>query len=150
MAELQDGNSKRKTFFKSIICSSGTAQDRHNQYRFLAWTFVWALSFLAATWVLVSDLQILRPLAWLIALAPIGFGIGAVLAYMKFLRMTDELIRKMQLDGLAFGFGASLIVILGYQGLERVGAPQMGSNEAVLVMIAGWVAGQIIAFWRYQ
>ena len=64
--------------------------------------------------------------------------------------MADELIQKIQMEGLAVGFGVGVIFTLAYQTLEYVGAPKVELNDVLLVLIVGWMLGQIIAAWRYK
>lgn len=150
MAEFDNSDSERQSLWKSITCASGTAQDRKNQYRFVAWCLTWAVVFTGANAFLKNNSGIPTALAWAIAILPTVIGLGAIHAYMKFLRMADELLRKMQVDGLAVGFGVGIVFALGYQVFESIGAPAIDLNDFVLVMIGGWMIGQLIAFWRYQ
>lgn len=143
-------DSERLSWWQLIKQCSGTAADRRNQYRFLAWTLLWAIAFLAATWVLRSDFGLAQPLAFAVALIPTGFGIGAVFAYLRFLRMADELVRQIQLQGIAFAFGVSFIFAMGYQLFEHAGAPVMSVSDFVLVMSVGWIVGQLLAIGRYR
>ena len=150
MTELKNETSGPESFWKTIACASGTPQDRRNQYHFVGWCLAWAVLFTVGNRLLKSDLDIAGPLAWTIALVPSLVGIGAVWAYMRFLRMADELIQKMQLEGLAFGFGAGVIFALGYDIFEEAGAPHLEIDDLLLVLIGGWMIGQMIAFWRYK
>jgi hypothetical protein len=59
-------------------------------------------------------------------------------------------LRKIQLDGLALGFGAGLLVALGYPFLERAGAPELGTTAIVIVMTASWAIGQLLGLYRYR
>lgn len=150
MNQPENTNSKRKTLLEVITCSSGTPQDVQNQLRFVAWCAGWGAFFLASNWALQSDYEFSAPVAWFIAVVPGVFGIGAVLAYMKFLRMADELMQKIQLEGLAVGFGIGLIFGLGYQVLEKAGAPHLEIDDLALVLMGGWMLGQIVATRRYR
>lgn len=150
MVDPESSDSTRQSLWKTIACASGTAQDRKNQYWFVAWCLTWAIVFTGANWVLKTNPDISTALAWTVAITPTAIGLGAVRSYMKFLRMADELLRKMQVDGLAVGFGVGIVFALGYQAFERAGAPSIDLNDFVLVMVGGWMAGQLIAFWRYQ
>lgn len=150
MAQPENTNSKQKSLLEIITCSSGTRQDVQNQLRFVAWCAGWGIFFLTSNWVLKSDYEFSAPVAWFIAFIPSVFGIGAVLAYMKFLRMADELMRKIQLEGLAVGFGVGLIFGLGYQVLEKAGAPHLEIDDLALVLMGGWMLGQVVATRRYR
>ena len=141
---------ERQSWWEMIKSCSGTEADRRNQYRFLAWLLAWAVSFLAATWALRPDLGLEGPAAWAIAIAPNVLGLGALLAYLHFLRMADELLRKIQLEGLALGFGAGVVFAMSYQLLERAGAPQLQVSDTVVVMMVGWAVGQLLGLRRYR
>ena len=104
MTETQNRAFNFRSLLKTIACSSGTAQDRRNQYWFVAWCFAWAVFFIAGNWALKSDYDFSAPVAWIIAFIPCVLGLMAIRAYRTFLRMADELMQKMQLEGLAVGF----------------------------------------------
>ena len=139
-----------KSWWQMIKHSSGNAQDRKNQYVFISFLFAWALSFVAANWLLRSDHTIEGPMVWLIALFPNIFGVGALLAYLNFLRRTDELLRLIQLEGLAYGFGAGTLFMMGYPLFQRAGAPMIELSDVQVLMMVGWAAGQIFAMRRYR
>ena len=147
--EIQDEKSQ-KSWWQMVKSCSGTALDRRNQYVFISWLFIWSLGFVAAAWALKHADGLSDAARWLIAAAPNVAGIGALLAYMRFLRMTDELVRKIQLEGLAIGFGAGAIFALGYQLLQQAGAPQLDISDLAVVMMVGWSAGQILGMRRYR
>jgi hypothetical protein len=133
-----------------ILACSGSALDRRNQYYFIAWSLLWAVGFVAAAWAQRPDVGFDGGAAWAVAFAPLVLSVPPLLAYLRFLRMTDELLRKIQVEGLALGFGAGLIMALGYPFLERVGAPELGSSGIVIVMTAGWAVGQLVGLYRYR
>ena len=150
MNDRDSGKSESKTLWETIVCGPGTAQDKKNQYRFILFTLFWAICFIGASFVFKQDYDLSTPVAYAIALVPTAAGICALLAYMKFLREADEMIRKMQFEGLAFGFGIGVIFTLCYQVFESAGAPHLEIDDAAFVMMMGWIAGQILAFRRYQ
>lgn len=150
MPAADNDQSRRKTLFETITCNSGTAIDRRNQYVFVAWCFAWAVMFTASNWLLKSDHALSATSAWVAASVPNLVGVGMVLAYLKFLRQADELIRKMQIEGLATGFGVGILFALGYQVFERAGAPHLELDDLAVIMMAGWMAGQLFAYWRYR
>lgn len=76
--------------------------------------------------------------------------VAAVFSYMHFLRNADELLRKIQLQGLAMGFGAAVVFVPGYQLLEAAGASEMQTDHLLMVMIFSWVAGQLYGAWHYR
>ncbi len=150
MNEMNSKKTEQQSLWSMIKCGSGTAQDRRNQYRFTAWMLAWAISLVAATWALKSEFDFSHPLDWFIAIVPTTFGIAGLFAYLRFLREADEMIRRIQLEGLAIGFGVGVLFIMGYLLLERVGAPAINSHDTVAIMMLAWVFGQLMAMRRYR
>jgi hypothetical protein len=147
--ETLGGDGNRKSWWEIVKACSGTAADRRNQYWFLGWMSAWAVSFVAGAWALKwHGLQGVA--AWLVAVVPAVFSVGALLAYLRFLKMADELIRQMQLEGLALGFGVGVVFAMGYQLLEYAGAPQFQLSDLAGVMMIAWAGGQLLAMRRYR
>jgi hypothetical protein len=127
-----------------------TATDRHNYSIFTAWFVGWAVTFLACTIVVDGGVVPAGAASWLVAMAPNILAIATVLAYVRFLRDSDELMGRIQLEGLALGFGVGLFFAMGYRLLERAGAPDLDINDIATPMLVGWVVGQLIALRRYR
>ena len=129
----------------SATCAKvfGTPLDQKNQKNFFHWTLLWAVTLLATTWMLKAE-YVTAPLSWIIAVLPSMLGIGALFSYMRFLRQADEFIRKIELEGLALGFGGGVLFLMGYSALEQVGMPALGHKSGA-VMLFAWVFGQLIA-----
>jgi len=150
MIDTRGSETERKSLWQMILSSCGTRADRLNQYWFTAWTLAWAITYVAANMMLKTDLGLEPPMSWLIALAPDVFALAALTSYMRFLRRADELMRRIQLEGLAFGFGAAVLFISAWPLLEKAGAPVMTYNNALTVMMFSWVAGQLLSLRRYS
>ena len=140
----------RRTWWEMILACSGSAADRRNQYWILVWGLVWGVGFVGAAWALRPDVGLNQRAAWIVAIAAVALSVPPLLAYLRFLRMTDELLRKIQLEGLALGFGAGAIFGLGYPLLEEAGAPDFAPGIIVVVMMLGWVVGQFLGLIRYR
>lgn len=133
-----------------VLCGMGTANDRRNGYIFLGWTYAWALTFVGANWFLRAEgEQSWMAVAGVIAI-PTLVGLGAVWTYVRFLSAADELMRKIYLEALAIAFGGSVLFIFGYDLASAAGAPELSTDIAGVGMVAAWVAGQLIATWRYR
>ena len=126
------------------------AADRRRSYWFVVWCFAWALSFMAASWALKADEVVAGPIPWTIALVPSVLAVVAMFSYLHFLRNVDELMRRIQLEGLAYGFGAGVIFTTGYSLLEQAGAPEVDLSDSVVVMMFAWAIGQVLAMRRYR
>ncbi len=127
-----------------------TETDRRNSNRFALWTLAWAVSFIAASSALKHLPGLPSAAAWAIAAAPSLLGVTAILAYLRFLRQADELQRRIQLEGLAFGFGVGAVFAIGYQLFELAGAPRFSLTDGALVMFLSWTLGQFLAQRRYR
>lgn len=149
MSKLKQDDAGQESFREQCKSGFGTATDRKNQKQFVYWAFLWAITLVAATWLLKNG-HVTAPFSWLLAIIPTAFGVGGLLAYLRFLREADELVRKIELEGLAIGFGAGVLFIIGYQLLEQVGLPVISAHKIGAVMLFAWVFGQIIARRRYQ
>ena len=140
----------RKRLLEIIQGCSGTAQDQRNSLRFTLWLLVWAITYVAASFALKSDMSIATPLVWLLAAIPNLVMVAAIFSYIQFLSNADELLRKIQLQGLAMGFGAAIVFVTGYQLLEAAGASEMQTDHLIIVMVFSWVAGQMYGAWHYR
>ena len=147
MTEMESNETKRSLWRSVVDYGIGSESDRRNQRWFVALLVAWALSFRGATWALrPGTLQ--SPTSWLVAAAPVVLGLVAVFLYMRMLRGMDELMRRVQLEGSALGFGVGVVFVAGYGLLELAGAPGWG-NQPLAVMLFAWTAGQMLAIRRY-
>ncbi|NOX68389.1 MAG: hypothetical protein GXP15_04315 [Gammaproteobacteria bacterium] len=140
----------RKSILELIRSCSGTLQDQRNSRRFTFWCLAWALAYVGASWALKADMDLAPALVWSLVFVPILLMIGAVFSYMHFLRNADELLQKIQFQGLAMGFAAAVVFVTGYQLVEAAGANEMQTDHLMLVMIFSWVGGQLYGSWRYR
>ncbi len=148
---MMTGNDlNRRSLWQVIQSCSGTQKDKLNVNRFVACSLVWAVTYVVAHRVLKADLELATPLVWLLVAVPILTAFAAVFSYLHFLRNVDELLRKIQLQGLALGFGAGVVFVTGYQLLESAGAAQMQADHLIMVMMFSWVAGQLYGMLRYR
>ena len=85
-----------------------------------------------------------------LALVPVIPAIFGVIAYMRFVGRIDELQRRIQFEGLAFGFGVAGILTFSYGFLENVGFPHINLLWVFPLMIALWGIGLGIAARRYS
>jgi hypothetical protein len=135
-------------------CGDGfyTARDARNQRRFTLWMLAAALAYLGATAALRWRAALPGALAWLPPTLTGLAGLLAILAirrYVIFLRQADELLRRIQTEALAFGFGAGAVVAMLYPLLEMLGAPRLGGYAIALVMMLAWSAGSWLGTRRY-
>lgn len=127
-----------------------TPTDVRNMRRFNAWTFVWAAAFVAASFILKAGLVPAGAAAIAVALFPTLLGLMMIRAYLRFIRRADELVRKVQLEGAALGFGVGVLFAVGYGLLERAGAPKLDVSDSIMPMVLAWAIGQVLAWKRYS
>jgi hypothetical protein len=134
----------------ALLLRGQTEADQRNIGIFTAWCFVWALVFCAVTFALEHFPELQGPFAWALAMIPIALGVGTVRAFLRFLREADEFQRKVQLEGIALGFGAGHLFCIGYFFLERFGAPQIPVIFAIVPLALGWAFGSLLVAARYR
>jgi hypothetical protein len=102
---------------------------------------------IVTVWLTPSIDPALRAPFVLLPLIPSAF---ALRAYLRFLGRMDELGRRIQLEALAFGFGAAGMLTFAYGFLENAGLPRLSYVFVFPLMIALWGIGGAIATRRYQ
>jgi hypothetical protein len=142
--------------FLGLICW-GTWRDKNNLLRFMGLCLLWAVSHEGISHI-QTNVEMSMSLAWTLAFVPTLPGVLAVLAYLKFLREADEMVRSTHLIGMAVGFGAGIFVWMGLQipqlpgppGKEMLFAMHLHKGLIYMAMIAGWSIGQSVATRRYR
>ena len=114
---MQETNS----FYRRLFCDM-TVKDRHNQYRILGWMIAWIGTWLGTNLAIKYDILATGLPATLVTIIPTGLGIATMLAYRRYLRETDELRRKIELDALALSLGVGFVGSLSYWLLGKAGA----------------------------
>lgn len=133
----------------SDFCS-GPTRDRRNQQRILLWALVWALSFIGLSLGLRNEWWPFGvTLAGVILIALLGIGIG--FAYRRFLRETDELRRKIEVEALGLAYAVGLVGGLTYWLLVVSGAaPAYGFAYVFAAMMLAHSAGVLVGRRRYS
>ena len=126
-----------------------TQTDLRNNRALALWSFAWAAGIIAATSIVASGL-VGGPAAWVVALAPNLLALFVLRAYLRFLAMTDELQRRIQLEALAVGFGVTYFLAIAHVVAQSAGAPALDSTWWVLVFTAGLLLGHKRATRRYR
>ncbi len=103
--------------------------------------------------IAITLINLSSPTAWWrapLAITPVIPAIFGIIAYMRYMSRMDELQRRIQFEGLAFGFGIAGILTFSYGFLEIVGFPHVGLLWVFPLMIALWGIGTGIAARRYS
>ena len=90
------------------------------------------------------------PQKYLIAILPVLPALWIPAVVLRFFREMDELQRRIQLEGLAFGFTAAAVLTLSYGFLQNAGLPQISWIWVWPVMAVCWSLGLVIAHRRYR
>lgn len=140
----------RESFLQRILgCGWGTPQDRRNWWRFgrlcCAFALTWALvTYLTSAGYLTAGAQALAAVSVAALLS-----LGTMAAYYKYLRDTDELQRRIQLQGLALGFGAGVFWSVLGSMVARAGATVPDYLGVPPIMLCAYVIGVSLASHRY-
>ena len=126
-----------------------TPRDAKNLRRFNLWVLAATLAYLGATAALHWRESIPPALPWLLTGVALLLAIQAARRYLLFLRQADELLRRIQTEALALGFGLGAVFSLLYPLLEKLGAPEVGQNATPVVMMLAWSAGSWLGTRRY-
>ncbi len=105
-------------------------------------------SLFLSQWLLDQELE--RPYQVLAAVLPalpgafLAYSIGSAIAQL------DELQRRIQLEAIGIGFGASLIFTLTYALLVQSGIPQVSWMFVPLLLVLMWGLGKLWTVWEYR
>lgn len=114
--------------------------DRQNEKRVNIYAFMWALSMIGVALV-VAYSGFPEWVGWVAAAVPAAIGILCLRAYLRLLRAMDELLRQMQFEAMAVGFGTAMIV-----GTSTItlGLPSEWTAVATIVPMTLAYCGRII------
>lgn len=87
-----------------------------------------------------------RPILGLTPIIPLAFGGWVVI---RLYRRSDELLKRIQVEALAFGFVVSAALMITYGLLETAGFPKISAWWFWVAMGLGWVCGRIVIARRY-
>jgi hypothetical protein len=147
-ATLSDASAAKPSIW-ALCAGLTTPRDRANLRRVNLALAIWAVVFLGST-ALLRFGAVEGAAAWLVALAPATMAVVSIRHYVRFLRAADELLQRVQLEGLAIGFGAGFVFMTSWRLLERAGAPSLDVSDGLLVMVVFWALGQWFAARRYS
>ncbi|HVR38888.1 MAG TPA: hypothetical protein VMU84_07310 [Thermoanaerobaculia bacterium] len=138
------------TVRKSYFGCAGllTERDARNLRIFNTW-MMGTLVLWAGTTILIERHVIVWPIGWGLTLASFIACLRTTQAYIRFMRDSDELLRKIQLEGLAFAFAGGVVFMLIWRLCERLGAPKLDCDDPFLVMMLCWALGQYLGTRRY-
>jgi len=104
----QSQTSSRKGWLRAIRENVTRPRDHRNENRVNLWAFGWMIS-LVVCGLLSQTGQIAEPFGWLLLPIPFIPGYFLVRSYLTFLREADELLRQIQFEAMAIGFGIAFV-----------------------------------------
>jgi hypothetical protein len=124
--------------------------DANKRYlrEFLPAMMVYAVMVMVSVWLLKH--QVDPSLRILCAILPVIPALFAMWAVIRYFRGLDELQRRIQFEGLAFGFLATCLVSLTWGFLQNAGLPHADIIWVAPGLIFSWGVGACIAKQRYQ
>ena len=114
--------------------------------------YPWLIFVAAAALPLYRPQNTTDRLAWVRA-ASVFFALAlvvvAVYAFVRMVRSTDELERRVNQEALSFAFAASLVLVMAWSLLQEV-LPPLRGNWVATAMVATWLVGWNAAVRRYR
>jgi hypothetical protein len=124
--------------------------DRKNQRRITTWSLGWVLPFLVADTAIENGWIDNGVSAIAATIGVTILGIGTLLAYRRFLRDADELMRKIQLDALALTVGVGVVAGFSYSLLETADiVAQAETMNLIVIMAATYIISVVVGQRRY-
>jgi hypothetical protein len=129
---------------------SATERDRKNQRHIISWSLAWILPFLGVNLAIENDWIGSDALALAATIGVTALGLGVLLAYRRFLRDADELMRKIQLDALALTVGVGVVSGFSYTLLESAGiVADAEAMTLIMVMVVTYIGGVVVGLRRF-
>ena len=85
-----------------------------------------------------------------LAVAPVLPFIYGIFSYLRYIRMIDELQRRIAIEALAIAFGASAAITFCLGLLQIAGLPDINWSFVWAVMGGCWILGGLYADRRYR
>jgi hypothetical protein len=124
------------------------ANSKRYMREFLPAMMVYALMVIVSVWLVKH--QIYPSLRIVFALLPMIPALFAMWAAIRYFRGLDELQRRIQFEGVAFGFLATCLIFLTWGFLQNAGLPHADVIWVAPVLVFFWGVGACVAKRRYQ
>ncbi len=142
MNEDENRKANPTGWFSALKWVGMRATDRANEKRVNSFAFAW-IGLLTGANVLRHTTQLPEPVILAVALASAIPGALFVKAYLKMLREADEMLRQMQYEALAVGFGAG--VVCGMTAMVLLPEGPIFGFATLMPMVIGFSARIIFA-----
>ena len=133
-----------------MSAASNVARSRR---RLVLWILATGAAYLVASWAFVRGDAVPLAVRWLSAVLVAVLAIAAVRSHLAFLRAADELVRRIETEALAIGFGAGAIAALVGSAIQpwlrEIDGEKYVVHAVALVLMLAWSAGSWIGTRRY-
>lgn len=135
----------------AVLCTNQPARDIKNANTLNLWALAWAANLAIITFISGYEWYSAPLPITLAFVLSVGIGLGMILAYKRYLKVLDEMERKIQLDALALSVGVTLVVFGGYSILDKAGvAPELEAPHLIVLIALTYVVGIIAGRIRYR
>lgn len=135
---------------EELAACESTHRDRRSARIFTIGSLVWALAFIGASYLIAQDLVAPGWMVGVVACVPILLGIANIFLYRRYLRQTDELKQKIELEALALAYAVGIVGGLGYWLMEQAGLiARAGILEVLVTMMFTYTVGVIWGHRRF-
>jgi len=119
-------------------------------HKYVLFSLVWAVGYCFIS--LATSFQLLKDPAvtGLLVGGMILLAIRAITSYLKVFENLDEMLKRIQLEGLSIGFGISFLIILAYAPFYKIGAPAIKIDIVIVVLSVSMAMGIFVANRRMQ
>ena len=128
---------------------TSTESDRRSRLSIVVWSLMWATSFVIGKQLLSSQSIEGAVGTWAVAVAVSVIGVGWLVAYVRFLREADELVRQIQLNAMAAALGVGLLVGFGSILLDSGGIAEATPTALLMPMILTYMLTVVLGQFRY-
>ena len=125
----------------------GAPRDRRNSVALVIWTLIWG----AAYWATLLTIRFGHAegiLVWGLVAASALTGAVALWAFVRFVSEADELMRRVHVNALAFGFAAGAVFQVASTITAAMGGPVYGTSEMFAVMCLAFAGKSLWNLWR--
>lgn len=116
------------------------------------WTTAWVASLAAAKFLpeLMGEYQAIA--AWVLIGLNIVVGIVWIVVYARYLRLLDDLQRKIQMEALVLALGGGFVGAMAVSVANSAGLVSFGADAATFAIIASivYIVATIIGNLRYR
>lgn len=129
-----------------------TQQATRNTIQLAIWTIAWIATLALASFgpKFIWDHQ--PVVGWIAIGVNVAVGIGWIVAHARFLRRSEELQRKIQLEAIAVALGVGLVGGFAYAAAENIKLIAFESDIAVLTvaMAVVYIVATVVGNLRYR